>query len=223
LWPIKTPQLVWLFGLQLNELFYFCFMENEELKTRIGSLGDTELIELLKLRDSYQPEAVDFAIQEALRRQIIQSEADLQSAGFQPEHRYQKSIFPHLNPDNQFQKVFNSFMRILYLTAVAPLVFGVLNLLDGDHRGALLLLGLGLLWVGLSVRLQKQKNPQIPVVLLVLFLLGLTRVFFTQINFAALQIMDFVVFGIAFLLFIYVLVYLRVLLMRRTSGGSTSD
>ena len=114
-------------------------------------------------------------------------------------------------------------MRILYLTAVAPLVFGVLNLLDGDHRGALLLLGLGLLWVGLSVRLQKQKNPQIPVVLLVLFLLGLTRVFFTQINFAALQIMDFVVFGIAFLLFIYVLVYLRVLLMRRTSGGSTSD
>nr|MBD3623171.1 hypothetical protein [Sunxiuqinia sp.] len=62
-------------------------MENEELKNRITSLSDAELIELLKLRDSYQPEAVEFAVQEALRRQVIQSEVDLQSTRFQSKHR----------------------------------------------------------------------------------------------------------------------------------------
>jgi hypothetical protein len=197
-------------------------MENEELKKRISSLSDAELIQLLKLRDSYQPEAVEFAVHEALKRQIIQSEGDLQSTIFQPEYRHGKTIFPHLSSQNQFQRVFSSLVRILYMAAILPLVFGALNLLDGDHRGALLLLGVGLLWVGLSIRLQKQLNPQIPVILLALFLLGLIRVFLTQISYEALQISDLIVFGIAFLLLVYVLVYLRVLLLRKKDDSRRS-
>jgi len=199
-------------------------MEKDEFKKRIASLGDEDLIGLLRQRDAYQPEAADYAVQEAIERQIIQSEADLQSARFQATSSgHSRTLFPNLNSENQFQKVFNSLIRILYLAAIAPLVFGVLNLIDGDYRGALLLLGVGLLWVGLSIRLQKQQNPRIPLVLLALFLLGLIRVLFTQVNYSALQIADLLVFGIAFLLFVYVLIYLRVLLVRKRAGDSPSD
>ncbi len=198
-------------------------MENEELKKRISSLGDAKLIELLKLRDSYQSEAVEFAVQEALKRQIIESEADLQSTRFQPEHRDTKTIFPHLNNEKQFQKVFNSLIRVLYLVAIIPLVFGALKLIEADVRDGLVLLGLGLLWVGLSVRLQKRQHAHTPLALMVLLLFGLTRVFFSLKDPSALQVTDLIVFGIATLLLIYVLIYIRVLLVRKKNNECHSD
>ncbi len=193
-------------------------MENEELKNRITSLSDDQLIQLLKLRDSYQPEAVGFALQEAMSRQIIRSENDLQSAKFQSDSSRSKTIFPYLNDETQFQKVFSSLIRILYLVAVIPIVFGALNLLEGDVRGGLVLLGLGLLWGGLSVRLQKQQHAQTPLVLMVLLLFGLIRAFFSLNDPSLLQVTDLVVYGIAVLLLTYVLVYLRVLLVRKKNN-----
>jgi hypothetical protein len=190
-------------------------MENEELKNRITSLSDDKLIELLKLRDSYQTEAVRIAVREAMSRQLIQSEDDLQSAKFQPDNGSSKTIFPYLNNETHFQKVFNSLIRILYLVAIIPVVFGALNLFEPDVRGGLVLLGLGLLWVGLSVRLHKQQHAQTPLVLMVLLLFGLVRAFFSLNDPSALQLTDLIVYGIAILLVTYVLVYLRVLLVRK--------
>lgn len=198
-------------------------MENEELKNRITSLSDAELIELLKLRDSYQPEAVEFAVQEALRRQVIQSEVDLQSTRFQSKHRHAKTIFPHLNNEKQFQKVFSSLIRVLYLVAIIPFVFGVLNLIEPKVRDGLVLLGLGLLWAGLSVRLQMRQRAQTPLVLMVLLLFGLIRGFFSLKDLSGLQLTDLIVFGVAILLLTYVLVYIRVLLVRRQNNEGHSD
>ena len=94
-------------------------MENENLEKRIRSLDDHGLIEVLKLRDSYQPEAVEFAIREAMDRGIITSGEDLELPRFRPD-AYKKSLFPYLNEEKQFRRVFHSLVRLLYMVSVLP-------------------------------------------------------------------------------------------------------
>ncbi|MGQ7870392.1 hypothetical protein [Sunxiuqinia sp. sy24] len=189
-------------------------MENEELKKRICSLDDAGLKRLLSLRDSYQPEAVEIAICEAIDRQLIESEEELQSKRFQ-EESHPKTLFPYLHHEKQFQKVFGSLIRTLYLVAVIPLIYGALKVVEAQQRDGLVMLGLGLLWIGLSIRMQKRQQAQIPFVLMGVFLVGLIHVFISRPSHLTWQVSDFVVLGIAVLLVFYLLSYLRVLLTRK--------
>lgn len=189
-------------------------MENENLENRIRGLSNEELIELLKLRESYQPEAAEYGIAEALLRGLIKSEDDLDLPEFQLDERHQKSLFPHLNTTIQFQKVFNSLVRILYFSAIIPLLFGVLKLIEGDILFAILLLSLGGLWVFLSMHLQKKKNPVIPLFLVAIFLIGLGFILFGRGLLETLELADLLVVALALITELYVLMYLRILSIR---------
>ncbi|HKJ43970.1 MAG TPA: hypothetical protein VKA27_17875 [Sunxiuqinia sp.] len=189
-------------------------MENESLVNKIRKLNNEELIELLKLRDLYQPEAVEIGIAESLLRGIIQSEEDLKLPRFQPDERHKKSLFPHLNSASQFEKAFNSMIRILYFTAIIPLLFGILKFIEGDIVFSVTLLGLGGLWVYLSIQLQKKKHPGIPWALIVVFLLGIGSVLTKMEVSSTLELEDFIVIALAFITELYVLLYIRILTIR---------
>ena len=206
---------------RIKELFYFCRMENENLETRIRKLSNEELIELLKLREMYQPEAVGYGIAEALLRGLIKSEDDLELPNFQPDERHQKSLFPHLNTTTQFQKVFTSMIRILYFSAIIPLLFGILKLIEGDIPFAVTLLGLGGLWVGLSILLEKKKKPVIPWGLMLIFFLCIGAVMFKIEVVSTLDFTDFIVILLATITELYILIYLRILTLRREKRKNT--
>lgn len=189
-------------------------MENEELKKRICSLDDTALEELLRQRDAYEPEAVDIAVQEAIDRQLIQSEEELKETRF-TEKCHPKTLFPYLHHEKQFQKVFGSLVRSLYLVSLIPIILGALKIVEMKQQEGLGMLVLGLLWVGLSIRMQKKEDARIPFLLMVIFVAGLLQFLLTRPGHLNWQLADFLVLGIAVLLVIYGLLYLRVLLVRR--------
>lgn len=190
-------------------------MENENLEKRIRSLNDADLLQVLKLRDSYTPEAATIAIEEALSRGLIGSEEDLEQAQFQPDATPGKSIFPYLNEKKQFQRVFSSLIRLLYLVAVLPLLFGVLMLTDHQFVNAVSFLVVGGAWLTFSVLANKYKDSRFPLVLILVLLSGIALTLSDNYLLTRLHLTDFVVIGLAIAIMIYILLYLRVLLVRR--------
>ena len=207
----------------VHYLSYFCCMENVNLDERIRSLSDDDLVELLKMRDHYQSEAVAIAIEDALNRGIIFSEQDLEMPKFQPDQSHSRSLFPHLNKEHQFQKVFTSLIRVLYLIAILPMLFGVLKLVEYELPFGISLLVLGLAWVFLCIWLQKNKNSQIPWMLAGIFSIGVGVVFYNQTIVSTLNLTDHFVIGLAVILVFYILTYLQVLTNRRKDKKNISD
>lgn len=199
---------------RLKELFYFCFMENMELKERIGNLTDEALIDLLRQRNAYEPVAVEVAIEEAIKRGVLQSEADLDLAQFVVSEKSAKSIFPHLTTALQFSKVFSSLTRMLYLIAVVPLVIGLLELTESNFNEAAFLLLIGGSWLTLSVLLARQKKAVFAFALLGILVVALGYMALQKMAFSGLQLADWVVYATGILLIVYVLSYLAVLVNR---------
>ena len=193
---------------------YFCPMENEDLKSRICSLDDEALLELLQLRRSYREDAVAIALQEAKERGLISSEKDLEKPGVIPAKIHKKSLFPILDTENQFRKTVNSMARILYLFTVVPLGFGVLKLAENQMGPGILLLAGGIFWVISVIRLQKQKDPRMPIVLIFLFFAGVAFLLTGQPQRWSFQSKDLFVYGLLFFGLLYLLLYLRILLLR---------
>jgi hypothetical protein len=187
-------------------------MENEELKKKICGLSDDDLIGLLKIRESYRKEAVAIAVQEAIARGLVSSEKELEKPEFNAVKTYSKSIFPELDTDAQFQKTFASLVRILYLIALGPLVFGVLGFVEGKMADGIFLSSAGVLWILSAIQLQKQKDQRMPIVLIFIFLATIAFIFIRQPEVFSLQLKDLFVYGLIFFGVLYILVYLRILL-----------
>jgi hypothetical protein len=190
-------------------------MENEEFKKRIGALSDEELIGLLRIRESYQEEAVAIALQEAITRGLVSSEKELEKPEFNAVKTYPKSIFPKLDTDAQFQKTFASLVRILYLIALVPLVFGVLGFVEGKMAQGIFLSLSGVLWILSAIQLQKQKDRRMPIVLMFIFLATIAFISIRQPEVFSFQLKDLFVYGLLFFGILYILVYLRILLSGR--------
>lgn len=187
-------------------------MENENLESRICSLNDIDLRKLLSLKDLYQNEAVKIAIQEAIKRGIIVSEDDLNLPEFNSAKKTIKSIFPKLNNELQLKKVFSSIVRILLIISIFPILLGSLKLVEHQTQYGFGLLMFGVAWLSLNLYLQKSRNHQVPIGLIVIFLLGISFVFFNQVRFYSFQIIDLVIWGLCIFVILYLLVYLKVLL-----------
>lgn len=198
-------------------------MDKKVLEERIYSLSDDDLVELLQLRELYQEEAVRIAIQEALKKGIISTEEELDLPKFSASQKPSKSFFPRLEKEIHFQKVFNSLIRVLYLISVIPITLGLLQLVDHQTLIGFLLLSGGLSWVFLSRAVQKHKNDQLPLILLILFFTGLTFVVFKEPITKNFSSTDYIISGIMTGLILYILIYLRILLTRKKNKNHISD
>ncbi|MHA7111910.1 hypothetical protein ACRTDU_17410 [Sunxiuqinia elliptica] len=185
-----------------------------ELKERIGNLTDEALIDLLRQRNSYEPIAVQFAIEEAIKRGVLQSKADLDLAQFAVSEKSTKSIFPHLTTALQFSKVFSSLTRMLCLIAVVPLVLGLLELTENNSNEAAFLLLTGGSWLTLSMLLARQKKAVFAYALIGVLVATLGYMALQKMAFLYLQLADWVVIAVGILLIAYVLLYLAVLVNR---------
>lgn len=125
-----------------------------DFREDIPNYSDEKLIEVLKLRDHYQPEAAKLAIREALKRGIIHSEQDLFSEEYRCEE-IQFSLFPKIRNDRNRIKIRRSIARSLVIFSVLPVVYGLIEMKTRDSwEGAAILL-FGLLWLFCSAQLVK--------------------------------------------------------------------
>lgn len=142
-----------------------------EFKKIIAGYSDEELRKVLKKRKLYQKEAADFAIQEAIRREIIYSEQDLFAKEYKDEPE-KFSIFPSIDNEKTSTKFKRSISRSLLMMGVLPSVWGVIKILGGFQIEGVLIFIFGAAWSFTSYQLMRLVNPDLKLVYL-MFLMAL--------------------------------------------------
>ena len=126
----------------------------------IPEYSDEEILNILKKRKHYQPEAAELAIKEAIKRDLIHSEQDLFSKEFQV-NPLQKSLFPEIENEKSRKKIVKSIARGLLISGLIPTIFGFLKLNEGNFiEGGILILG-GLLWIILATQLIREVSKTV--------------------------------------------------------------
>ena len=144
----------------------------------IGSYSDDELRKVLKKRKLYRKEAADFAIQEAIRREIIYSEQDLFASEF--KHETEKfSLFPAIENQKAKNKYIRSITRSFIVIGVIPLLLGGIRIFGSMGTEPILMFIWGATWSIVSFRLYQSVN--IKLVYLLMFLLVLVSGYMVKV------------------------------------------
>ncbi|HKI88930.1 MAG TPA: hypothetical protein VKA38_07890 [Draconibacterium sp.] len=179
-----------------------------DFTTLIPEYQDQEIMEILKKRVYYQPEAADLAIKEAIKRGLIHSEQDLFAEEFRVKPLRYK-LFPTIEKEDQKNKIRRSIARGLIITGALPTVWGSIRINDGVIPEGIILVTLGVLWIFLSSRIFRRTEKRIIRLLFILLTLSVIYVTKLLINLKSLVFMDvfvllflsgFIVYGLLFLL-----------------------
>jgi hypothetical protein len=182
-----------------------------ELREKMTHYTDQEVIEILRKRKSYEPEAARIATDEAIRRNLIHSEQDLFSTKFS-EQPSSLTLFPCPEKLESRDKIIRSISRMLMLTGVIPAIFGVLKFPAGKYPEGIAMLAAGLLWIFASFMISSRHDKRYWPPLLVIGLLSAGYVTRMLLLVRGLRVMDYVIPAILFALVLYLLFFLRALL-----------
>ena len=183
-----------------------------DFQEKYKQLSDPEILEILKLRNGYQPKAANAAIQEAISRGIIKSEQDLFSEEYRNQENRSGFFFPSIQNTQQKEKILSSIHRIIYILGIIPLVFAGLDYSHGNIIRPVILAGIAFCWWVLNFRLSKTKNKIILDIMLVILIVAFGYSFFLIYNLKSPPVMDFVVVSITFLTSLYCLLFSRSIL-----------
>lgn len=186
-----------------------------DFQEKYKQLTDTEIHEILQLRNSYQKNAAQAAIAEAIRRGIIQSEQDLFSEEYRQPNNRSSRFFPAIYKAEQKEKMLASIHRINFIVGIIPLIFSGLNYFKGEILPCIAYAGVGATWLYLSFRLSKTKSELIIKLMLTLLLAAFTYSIYAVSILKSLQIMDLAVTVIAFSVPGYCLMFARSILRNR--------
>ncbi len=176
-------------------------------RTSIPEYNDEEILNILRKRKYYQPEAAEMAKQEAIKRGLINHEQDLPDGEFHvPPLKFR--LFPEIEDERNRNKIRKSIARGLLIAAILPVVWGFLQFNQGKTiEGSLLVFG-GLLWILFSSYLVKNADKTVISVLLVLAgisflylakLLLARKTFIIMDGFIAIVLFGFVVYGLLYI------------------------
>lgn len=179
-----------------------------DFRSSIPEFGDEQILSILKKRSQYQKEAADLAIQEAIKRGLINSEQDLFAEEFN-EKPYRFSFFPLIENEKIKNKTRKSIARILLIIGAVPAVWGVLEIFKGEFVEGFVLLILGLAWVYSSFKLMSRIQIQIVNLLTILLLVSVAYIVKLLIEMKGLEIMDYFIPFVFYALIIYSLLFLR--------------
>ena len=192
------------------------FPDKESLKIRFAQYSDSQLLEVLNNDKDYQKLAVQVVKEIVQERGLIHSEQDLQvSAINRGRSCLRRGLFPLFKSPEQAERVFQSLLRLLYLTTIVPLVLAVFDYANSKFSG-MVIWGCFMICWGLSVFfLDKKKKVKLIYVLSFLFITS--QVWFL-ISFGGATLpsaIDVFVYLIAFFLILYVLSYAAIILNRK--------
>lgn len=169
--------------------------------------NDGELIEVLRNRRRYQPEAAQQAVIEAIRRGIITAGADLLDEKFaEPNRKF--SLFPVIENPKARNKARKSMARSLMVAGAIPAIYGINQVYHSQIiEGAAIVL-FGFSWMIISFFLMKSVNPLLVYGMKALYVIAVAAVIF---KISILQItgwMDILFPSVLALLVLYGIFYL---------------
>ncbi len=180
---------------------------NGDIKKKINKLADEGILDVLKKRDYYQSWAVEAALDEAIKRELIHSEEDLLSPEFRVEP-LKPSLFPKIDRESNRARIRRSLGRSFLITGVLPLILGFTQINEGQKAEGTALLVFGISWIFVSSWIIRQMNR---LALFVLSGLTLVSVFYVQNlfqEFRRLVFMDIFITAAMYLLILYGLFFL---------------
>lgn len=181
--------------------------------SKIRALSHEELVQALKMRKHYQPEAAEEAVREALRRGIIRREEDLASPEFEePVRKF--SLFPCPDDAHGKSRLFRSLLRGLMIAGLIPLIYGVTKFLIPKYSEGATLISLGIIWIAIAWFVMEHREIRLLLPMFILTLMSMAyvgRIFFF---FRFLKWIDLLVPVVLFALIFYFLFYVRSLLRK---------
>ena len=175
--------------------------QNPEFKQIIACYTDDEIRNVLKKRKLYQKEAADFAIQEAIRRGIINSEQDLFASEFNHEpHKF--SLFPTIENDKARGKFKKSIARSLVILGGLAMVWGGIKIFKTQSFEGILIFVFGVAWSFTSFQLMRLVNTKL--VNFMFVLLGIAVAYLVKIFAASSYVKTFdIIFTVVSVGFIF--------------------
>jgi hypothetical protein len=184
---------------------------NSDFKEIINKHSDEQILEILKKRDYYQPEAVKIAVNEAIERKLIHSEQDLFSPDFTSEPLKRKLI-PDIKREKNKKRIRKSIARSLLIAGVLPLIFGFVQYNNSRIIEGAVLLIFGLAWMFLSSQLIRKESQQIVVMLFLGAFLSMFYVTYLFVGSKTVIFMDVFIVVLIYLFIFYGLLFIRKLL-----------
>lgn len=192
-----------------------------KMEERILGLSREELLEALKNRKEYKPEAAEIIVRESFRRGLIGSEDDLNSPQFNAAPR-RFTIFPCPESEHSRGKIVKSLMRSAMIAGVIPVYYGLLKFSIPKIAEGGILVSVGAIWIlmALVIMLKEERKLVFPM----FFLLILSSLYAGRIMLAYqhLRWTDIFIPGILFLYLVYCLTYTFVLLKKANPGTPVS-
>lgn len=171
-----------------------------EFRQIIAGYSDGELRKVLRKREHYQKEAAEFAISEAIKRGLINSEQDLLS----PEYRQlpeKFSIFPLVENEKVRARFIRSITRAFIILGALPMFLGGKIIFKTQNFEGFLLFVAGAAWSIISFNLMKSINTKL--IFALYFLLILVVAYFVKmfvlVNFLKVVDVIFTVIVIGFI------------------------
>ncbi len=178
-----------------------------DFEKAMGKLSDEELIRALEKRNLYQPEAARSAVDEAIKRGLINSEDDLISEKYRAQP-LKTRLFPKIENSDSRMKTRKSISRSLLISGILPLIFGVLRMQSGNFNEAALILFFGFIWMGFSFSLTRNYSVNIIRFLLGLASISLIFTFKLLIRQPVISRIDIIAVSFFYLLLFYGLLFL---------------
>ncbi len=179
-----------------------------DFRKDIPEYSDERIIQILKQRDHYLPEAAKLAVEEAIKRGIIYSEQDLFADEYKPEE-LNISFFPRIYKAGNKNKIRKSLARSFVIYGVMPLVFGLVEMNKGKEIEGSLIVLFGMLWIFMSGQLIKAYKKKYLLSLLGFSILAAVYVYAKLILAKSVIFFDFFLPGVLFLLMVYALLFLK--------------
>ena len=178
-----------------------------DFKEVMGTLNDEALTEVLRKRNLYQPEAARSAIDEAIRRGLINSEEDLLSEKYRIQP-LKTRLFPEIENEHLRVKIRKSISRSLLISGILPFIFGAIRIQSGNLNEAALILIFGLIWSAFSFRLMKSFSRNIICFLLILAGISLFYIIRLLAGQPGINLIDKIAVSFFYLLLFYGLLFL---------------
>ncbi len=179
-----------------------------DFRSSIPHYSDEEILTILKKRKQYQLEAATLAIQEAIKRGLINSEQDLFSEKFQekPSEFY---LLPIIIDDKNKNKIRKSISRILLIVGVIPVVWGVMLFTKSNSVEGVLLVLLGAVWIYASAQLMRSVQTKMVNLLFMMLVASVAYIVKIMLGMKGLVIMDYFIPVILFSFITYGLLFIR--------------
>ena len=184
---------------------------------RYRNESDSQILSILKNHKDYQETAVNAVVKIAIERGLIHSEQDLLSPEYQNTRNPHFRIFPEISNPYHRNRLMHSIFRLLYLTALIPVVFGVLSYAKGQIDRTFEGIGLGLVWALLCFLYRKNRNNLILILLFTILAFLFIVVLIGILNQEVPKVPDVFMLIVGIALPVYFLLYARQLMHNKSA------